>query len=161
MAVNFWPWLLACFVLGAGVAAYPTYKVTRAVFERATLKAELKLSQLDSSLATERAETLRLGQELSTAVLENRDAQRNRLDAIAGDLSRVASGVQVCARKSDVRITVTPAGAIEATRDGELRNLADSIRDFAVACAIGRDRDATDHNALIDWLEKMRGRPAN
>lgn len=144
---------------GAFVAAAPTFLLTRAWYQRAALKAELKLGNLNTALAEERAEKFRLSQQISATVLEDRDALRNKLDGVAADLTRVAERVQVCARQSDVRVTLTPAGTIEAVHDEQLRSLADAVRDFATACAIGRDRDNADHNALVDWLEQIRRDP--
>lgn len=155
---NFWPWLLAAFLLGLGMGAYPAFKITQAFYQRATLKAEKEISEWKESTATARAENLRLGQELSTAVLENRDAEKARLDTVAASLDELGRRVRLCAQKSDVRVAVTPSGAIATVPNGELRFLADAVREFAVACAVQRDRDAVDHNALVEWVERIRKR---
>lgn len=119
-------------------------------------------------LPAARAESQRLGAEvvrlrdlakLSDDVLEKRDADRQAIDAVAADVRDLGNRVQLCARKSDVRVTVTPEGAIAAVPDGQLRDLADAVRDFAASCAHERDRDAVDHNALIEWLEGVRTQP--
>lgn len=145
-------------VIGAGISAYGTFKVTRAFYQRATLKLEARIAQEDALLATERAEKLRLGQELSAAVLENRNAEKARVDAVAASLDDLGRRVRLCAQKSDVRVTVSPSGAITTVPDGQLRDLADAVKDFAIACAVQRDRDAVDHNALVNWLERMTKR---
>lgn len=157
-ALNFGPWLLGAALAGAAVAAVPTFMLTKAWYQRATLRAELNLSKFETSLAAARAENLKLSQDLATAVLEKRDEDRNALDAVATGLHDLGRRVSLCASKSDVRVTVTPSGAIQAVPDGQLRDLADAVREFAVACAVQRDRDAIDHNALIDWLEGMRAK---
>ncbi len=118
-----------------------------------------RYAERETAIANERADSMARINWLSGQVLAERDQRREQIDSIAADLSRVAAGVSTCARKSDVRISVTPAGVIEATPNGQLRDLAEAVRDFAVACAIGRDRDANEHNALIDWIEKAVAPP--
>lgn len=149
---------ISAAVIGAGISGYTSFKVTRAFYQRATLKLEARIAKQDAAIATERAENLRLGQELSVSVLENRNAEKARVDAVAASLDDLGRRVRLCAQKSDVRVTVTPAGAIATVPDGQLRDLADAVRDFAIACAVQRDRDAVDHNALVDWLERMTKR---
>lgn len=155
---NFWPFLLAAFLAGLGAGAYPSYLITRAVFERATLKAENETLEWKAATSEARAENQRLAGQLSAEVLENRNAEKARVDAVAASLDDLGRRVRLCAQKSDVRVTVTPSGAITTVPDGQLRDLADAVRDFAIACAVQRDRDAVDHNALVDWLERMTKR---
>jgi hypothetical protein len=149
---------ISAAVIGAGISGYASFKVTRAFYQRAALKAENKLAQLDVALANERAENLRLAGQLSAEVLENRNAEKARVDAVAASLDDLGRRVRLCAQKSDVRVTVSPSGAIATVPDGQLRDLADAVRDFAIACAVQRDRDAVDHNALVEWLERMAKR---
>lgn len=56
MALNFWPWLLGAAVLGAVPAAYLTFQVTRAVYQREALQARLDLSNFTGALATSAAD---------------------------------------------------------------------------------------------------------
>ncbi len=158
-AFAFWPWLVAAGLAGAGMAGYASFKVTRAFYRGEALEARLQLSKFETSLATARTELLARSQTVADVVLENRDVEKNRLDAVAADVRELGRRVQSCATKSDVRISVTPAGAIQAVPDGQLRVLADSIQEFAEACARERDEDATDHNALIDWIEGLKKQP--
>lgn len=157
-ALNFWPWLAASAVLGASVGAYGSFQITRAFYKGEALAAKLQLSKFETSLADARADSLRLSQELAAQVTEKANVEKNRLDAVAADVRELGRRVQSCATKSDVRITVSPTGAIQAVPDGQLRVLADAVQEFAEACAHQRDRDATDHNALIDWLEGLRAK---
>lgn len=147
---------ISAAVIGAGVSGYGAFKVTRAFYQRATLKAEKETLEWKAAASEARAENQRLSNEVSAYVLGERDAIRNKIDDVAADLTRVADRVQVCARKSDVRVSLAPSGAIETTPNGELRDLAAAITEFATACAIGRDRDAADHNALVEWLERVK-----
>jgi hypothetical protein len=52
MFANFWPWLLGAFLLGGVMSGYGTFQITRAVYQRATLKAELNLSKFEATLAS-------------------------------------------------------------------------------------------------------------
>jgi hypothetical protein len=149
---------ISAAVIGGGVSAYASFKVTRAFYQRATLKAEKETLEWKAATAEARAESQRLAGELSVSVLENRNAEKARVDAVAESVADLGRRVRLCAQKSDVRISVTPAGAIAAVPDGQLRDLAESVREFAEACAAQRDRDATDHNALADWIERIRKR---
>lgn len=119
-------------------------------------------------LPAARAEVERLGAEvtrlrdleqLSNRVLEKRDDDRQAIDAVAADVRDLGNRVRLCATKGDVRISVDSGGVITTVPDEQLRDLADIVKDFAQACAHQRDRDAVDHNALIDWLEGVRSSP--
>lgn len=147
--------LLVALVAGILVGAAPAVLITRAVYQRATLKAQLENTELRASLIASRLHVRETNDKLNAVLLEERDEDQARIDTIADRLDGLSRGLSLCANKSDVRVTVTPTGTIETSRDGELRDLAEVVRDFANACAVGRDRDAIDHNKLIDWFERL------
>ena len=149
---------ISAAVIGAGISGYASFKVTRAFYQRATLKAEKETLEWKSATAEARAESQRLAGELSVSVLENRNAEKARVDAVAESVADLGRRVRLCAQKSDVRIAISPSGIVTAIPNNELRDLAESVREFAEACAAQRDRDATDHNALVDWVERIRKR---
>lgn len=153
------PWFcgiaLVAFMSGAGISGYTAFKLTRSHYRGEALQAKLQLSKFETSLADLRAENLKLAQDTAAKVLEVRDAERTRIDGVVDAVRDLGQRVRLCATKSDVRISVTPAGSIETVPGGQLRDAAEAVREFAEACARERDRDAADHNALIDWLEKM------
>lgn len=55
-AANFWPWLLGAFLLGGLVVAYPTFAITRAVYQRATLQCRAESAQLREGIAVKVAD---------------------------------------------------------------------------------------------------------
>lgn len=152
--------LSAAGALGALLAAAPVFLLTRAVYQRAELAAKAELATVRAELAATRASELVANEKLNALLLEDRDAQHQELDRIAGGLDAVAQRVRVCASKSDVRVSLAPTGAIETAPSGQFRDLAEALGEFARACAVGRDRDAIDHNALVDWIEETARRAA-
>ncbi len=152
-------WIAVAAGLLVGTPAFVgAWKLRGKIDDGQVARAQKEVADWKAATATERAEKAAIAQQLSDAVLENRDAQKTRLDAVAAGLSDLGQRVRLCATKSDVRVTVTPSGAIEAVPGGQLRDVAEAIREFAEACAVARDRDAINHNALIDWLEGMQKR---
>lgn len=154
--------LLIAAILGGVVLATPTFLGTRAWYQRATLKARMETLEaqaekidLERALADARANLLSANAQLNAILLEDRNEKQARLDGVAAQLDDLGRRVSTCASKSDVRVTITPTGTIETVSGGELRNLAESVREFAQACAVGRDRDAIDHNKLIDWFSQL------
>lgn len=55
-AANFWPWLLAAFLVGAGVAGVGGFKVAQWIYQGEALEAQRNLAQFDASLAKATAE---------------------------------------------------------------------------------------------------------
>jgi uncharacterized protein YoxC len=149
-------WLLIAALVGAAIlAAAPTFYVTRAVYQRQALQAQKEKSDLIAALATARADLLSKTNALNTLLLEDRNAKQAQMDGVAADLDKLTHSVSSCARKSDVRVTLTPTGTIEAVPGNEQRDLAAAIQEFAAACAVGRDRDAIDHNKLVEWFQRL------
>ena len=154
--------VIAAALAGGILLSTPTFLTTRAFFQRATLKAqaetvkaEKETTELKAALATARADLLTATEKLNTELMEERNEAQSRIDAIAGNLDAVSKRVQVCASKSDVRVTLAANGTVEAVRGEQTRDLAEVVRDFARACAVGSTKDAIDHNKLIDWLERL------
>lgn len=154
--------LLVTALLGGLVLAGPTFYVTRAVYQRQALEeraekvqAQKEMSDLKTALAAARINLLNVNSQLSKLLLEERDEERSKLDFVAAGLLDVSRRVSLCANKSDVRVTVTPTGTIEAIPGEQFRSLEAVVRDFATACAINRDADAIDHNKLVDWVERL------
>jgi hypothetical protein len=87
-AVNFWPWLLGAFLLGGAVVAYPTFAITRAVYQRATFKCQAQHATFTTQLATNAADTER---QVGAMILgaEQRIAARDA--AIAADVAAIPS----------------------------------------------------------------------
>lgn len=152
--------ILLAALLGGVLLSAPTFFFTKSVYQRATLAAEKETAQLKTALATARADLLSKSNELNALLLEDRNAQLAKLDGVVGGLDDLTRRVSLCASKSDVRVTLTPTGVIEAPRDEQYasaqRDLAEVVGDFARACAFGRDRDAIEHNSLVDWVERIK-----
>lgn len=140
-------------VLAGGVAGY---RLASAIASGRVARAEKALVSFREEIAQARLDMAARDRQISDLVLEARDEQKNRLGDVADAVRDLGQRVRLCASKSDVRISVAPTGAITTVPDGQLRDLAESVREFAEACAAQRDRDAIDHNALIDWLERVR-----
>jgi hypothetical protein len=138
-------------LLAAGASAY----ITRAIYQRQALAAQKETSDLKAALATARADLAEANTKLSNVLLEERDEKQKRIDGIASNLDSLTNGMRYCARKSDVSVTLAPSGAIEAVSGKQLRDLSDVVAEVAKACVVGRDRDAIDHNKLIDWFERL------
>jgi HAMP domain-containing protein len=154
-ALNFWPWLLGAALAGAAIAATPTFLVTRAVYERKALKLEVAMGKVDTSIAQGNEKIAKDVAAVTGTVMGMKDEQSRKIDRVASAVDALGRRVQLCATQSDLRIAVTPSGSIEAVPDEQLRDLAEAVREFAQACAKERDRDAVDHNALVDWLEQL------
>lgn len=81
---NFWPWILAAFLLGGVLSGYGTFQVTRAFYQRATLKAEANLANFRGDLATAaangQAEARRQSEAAYTAMDQWRQGIESRLD---------------------------------------------------------------------------------
>jgi len=140
-------------VLAGGVAGY---RLASAIASGRVARAEKALVSFREEIAQARLDMAARDRQISDLVLEARDEQKNRLGDVADAVRDLGQRVRLCASKSDVRVTVTPAGTIEAVPGGQLRDPAGAVREFAQSCASARDRDAVDHNALIDWLERVR-----
>lgn len=83
---NFWPWLLAAFLLGGVASGYGTFTITRAFYQRATLKAELALSGFEATLATNAANGQAEARRQSEAAYTAMDQWRQGIE------SRMATG---------------------------------------------------------------------
>lgn len=142
-------------LIGALLAAGASFYVTRAIYQRQTLSAKKEISDLRAALATARADLLTANETLNKLLLEERDEKQKHINDIARNLDSLAGRVRLCASKSDVSVTVTPTGAIEAVSGGQFRDLAESVREVAQFCVVGRDKDAIDHNKLVDWFERL------
>lgn len=154
--------LLIAALVGGVLLSTPTFLATKIFYQRGTLKAEkeaadakTETADLKTAVATARADLLAANKTLNDLLLEERNEDQSRVDALASNLDAVAKRVQVCASKSDVRVTLAANGAVETVRGEQSRDLADVIRDFARACAVGATKDAVDHNKLIDWFQKL------
>lgn len=154
--------LLIAAVVGGLLLSTPTFFTTKAFYQRAALKeaaraskAEKEKAELDTALATARADLLTANTKLNAVLLEERDEEQNRIDILAGTLDTVSKRVSVCASKSDVRVTLAANGTVEAVRGEQSRDLAESLREFANACAVGATKDAIDHNKLVEWFNRL------
>lgn len=91
-AVNFWPWLLGAFLVGAGVSGYAAHKVTRAFDRSQIAEARQQLADFKTDLATatsegERAAAARQAEAL--AALKAKDTATS--EAVAAIPAQVAA----------------------------------------------------------------------
>jgi len=147
---------LAAGIVAGGMAGVGMWKLRGKIDAGKVAEARQELADFKTSLAEAKAELAERDRKIADLVLENRDEQKQQIGVVADAVRDLGRRVQLCATKSDVRVTLTPSGAIEAVPGGQLRDLAEAVREFAQSCASARDRDAVDHNALIDWLERVR-----
>lgn len=147
---------LAAGIMAGGLAGASMWKLRGKVDDGRVQRAERQLSDFKTSLAEARVELAQRDRKIADLVLENRDEQKQQIGVVADAVRDLGRRVQLCATKSDVRVTLTPSGAIEAVPGEQQRDLAEAVREFAEACASARDRDALDHNALVDWLERIK-----
>lgn len=147
---------IASALLAGGLSGSAMWKLRGMIDAGKVAEARQELADFKTSLAEAKAELAERDRKIADLVLENRDEQKQQIGVVADAVRDLGRRVRLCASKSDVRVTVTPSGAIEAVPGGQLRDLAEAVREFAQSCASARDRDAVDHNALIDWLERVR-----
>ena len=81
--------LLGIAGLSALLAGGGTFFLTKAVYERGKLRAETETAQLKEALATSRAELLVANARLNDSLLEKRDAELARLDAVDRGLDEI------------------------------------------------------------------------
>jgi hypothetical protein len=125
-AMNFWPWLLAAFLLGASVAGYGGFKVAKVFYQGQALKAERNLAQFDASLAKATAE----GERSAAA------RQREAIDAIN-------------ARKAAVdEVVAAIPGQVAAMLAPKFRQMGDVLNDPKFNCL--RDPFPVDALRLLE-----------
>lgn len=83
-----WPWLVAAGLVGAGVAGYSTFKITRAVYQRDALEAREQLAKFEAAVSQGAANTQAEARRLEA---EANIREAARLDAI---ISTINSGWQ-------------------------------------------------------------------
>lgn len=154
-------WLRAfkgpCLALALGgvlVGGAGGYKLASAIADGRVARAEKALSDFRLEIAAARTAILERDKQISDLVEESRLEHKAGVDAVADAVRDMGRRLQLCATKSDVRVTLSAEGAIEAVPGEQLRDLAESVREYAEACGRGRDRDAVDHNSLVDWIER-------
>lgn len=147
---------IASALLAGSLSGTAMWKLRGRIDAGRVERAERQLADFKTSLAEARVELAQRDRKIADLVLENRDEQKQQIGVVADAVRDLGRRVQLCATKSDVRVTLTPTGTIEAVPGEQQRDLAEAVREFAEACASARDRDAVDHNALIDWLERVR-----
>jgi hypothetical protein len=150
-----WRVLLLSSLLGGLLFAAPTFLLTRAWYQRDALEARAELADTKTALATARVDLLTTNKRLSDVLLKERADEQTSAAAVADRVDELSRRVSLCANKSDVRVTVTPTGVIETVPNEQLRDLAESVREYANACGRGRDIDGIDHNKLVDWFERL------
>jgi len=154
-AMNFWPWLLGAFLAGAAVGSVPTFLVTRAIYQRATLKAELNLSNFEKALADERVDAKDREARIMQAAKEQYDAQTTSIAGVADELRRLSAGVRVCTQVSTMRLPAAPAGPAQPVEGGEPRPADVVLQELAAEFAKRADLNAAAFNSLMDRWEKL------
>lgn len=104
VAMNFWPWLLAAFLLGGVASGYATFKITRAFYRGEALEAKLNLSkfteQQATNAATGQAEARRLAAEAQGQFNAWQSNIENKIATGFGRLSRQISSDTTTLRES-------------------------------------------------------------
>ena len=91
-ALNFWPWLLAAFVIGLGTGAYPAYRLTRMFYRGEALEAKANLANFRADLATNAASAeVRVGELLKSAEAARRADEETKAAAVAAIPAQVAA----------------------------------------------------------------------
>jgi hypothetical protein len=88
VALNFWPWLLATFLIGAALGGFGAFKVTQAFYRGEAAEAREQLVKFEASIAARAAETQALARQLE---VEARDQEAARQAAI---MDAIATGWQ-------------------------------------------------------------------
>jgi hypothetical protein len=101
--LNFWPWLLGAFLLGAGSGALPAYKITRAFYRSETIEAKAKLAQFRADLAESKTAVLtdqaRLQGEATKLVL---DAVKRGTEKLSGQLAATSDAATLATLNQNV-----------------------------------------------------------
>lgn len=103
-AANFWPWLLAAFLLGAGVAGLGAFTLGKLIYQGEALRAQTHLAQfkeqLSASAAMGEAEAARRQGEALEAI-RARDADANAaVAAIPGQVAAILAPKFIALRES-------------------------------------------------------------
>lgn len=94
-ALNFWPWLVGAFLLGASAGAFPAYKIARAFYRGEALDARLQLSKFTEAQATQAADTQRQVRDLVLEREREAAARDGRISAMVAAIpSEVARQLQ-------------------------------------------------------------------
>jgi hypothetical protein len=154
-AANFWPWLVGAFVIGAAASTYPTFLVTRAVYQRATLKAEKELSDWKGAAAQERLDAKVREAKIMSDAKGIHDEQVSAINTVADELHRLAAGVQVCTSVSTMRVSQPAAGSSQPVESREPRPAEIVLQEFAAEFARRADTNAAAYNSLMERWEKI------
>ncbi len=106
------------------------------------------------------AEQVRLAEEsarqlvIRDEVRKSYDETQDKINALAGDVRRLSRGVQVCASVSTLPASATGTDAEAAS--GEPRPAVEVLAELSARFAEAADRNATQLNSLIDWIERTR-----
>lgn len=152
---NFWPWLLAAYLLGLGSGAYPSYQVTRAFFERATLKAENELAEWQATTAQARLDAKAREDKIMADAKGVHDEQVAAIAGLADELRRLSAGVRVCTQVSSMRLSPAAAGPSQAAAGTEPRPADVVLQELAAEFAHRADDNAAAYNSLMERWEKV------
>lgn len=95
VAVNFWPWLLAAFLIGGALAGAGAYKVTQAYYRSEAAEARAQLARFEAAIAASAAETQELARRLEhEAMLRERARQDAIMSAITAGWQQVLGQVR-------------------------------------------------------------------
>jgi hypothetical protein len=154
-AANFWPWLLGAFLVGAAVTPYPTFLVTRAVYQRATLQAKNELADWKTARAEEQVAAKDREDKIMRAAKEQYDAQTSSIADIADELRRISAGVRVCTQVSTMRLSQPTVGPATPVAGGEPRPADIVLQELAAEFAKRADLNAAAYNSVMERWEKL------
>jgi hypothetical protein len=146
---------ISAAVIGAGVSSYATFKVTRAFYQRATLKAKKDLLEWKGAADTERLAAKAREAQIMADAKGVHDEQMAAIAGVADDLRRLSAGVRVCTQVSAMRVSTAPVGPAVPVASGEPRPADVVLQELAAAFAKRADDNAANFNSLMERWEKL------
>lgn len=146
---------ISAAVIGAGISGYASFKVTRAFYQRATLKAENDLLEWKGAADTARLEAKAREAQIMADAKGVHDAQITAITGVADELRRLSAGVRVCTQVSSMRVSAPAVGPAQPVASAEPRPADVVLQELAAEFARRADTNAAAFNSLRERWEKL------
>lgn len=139
-------------VLGIGIGA----TASKLVYQGRALRAEKAVLEVDLKTAKALIELADKSTSLGDLVRSALNEQNDGFDAVAGEIRDLRRAVRVCTSLSAMQVAGPAPGADAQAGDGQPRPAEDVLQDLAAESAERADRNAAEHNALVDWYTGLK-----
>jgi hypothetical protein len=147
---------VAAFVIGSAAGGYSGHKITRAFDHGEIADAQKQVSDWKSEAAQARIDGKVLAEKIMKDAKEEHDEQMESINAVAGDIERLAAGVRdLSGFVSSMRVSPAATGPSGKAAGVEPRPACSVLQDLAADFAFRADTYAGNYNSLMLRWEKL------